>query len=89
MPKIFHQSKNIASSYQEKATANKCLMKMDNYFTLLIVRCHLLATCSLGSTILYRELDIFDDTPIVCGCSKCKGLKKNLQRVALIHYIND
>ena len=26
------------------------------------------------STLLHREFDLFYDTPIVCGCSKCKGL---------------
>ena len=42
-----------------------------------------------GSTILHCELDLFYDTPMVCGCSKCKGLKKNPRRVTLFHYIND
>jgi hypothetical protein len=43
----------------------------------------------LRSTILHRELDLFYDTLIVCGCSKCKGLKKNPRHVTLSLYIND
>jgi hypothetical protein len=44
-----------------------------------------------GSTILHRELDLFYDTPVVCGCSKCKGMKRNPQHVTLTlsHCIND
>jgi hypothetical protein len=42
-----------------------------------------------GSMVLHRELDLFYDTPVVCGCSKCKGLKKNPRCVTLSHYIND
>jgi hypothetical protein len=43
----------------------------------------------LGSTILHCELDLFYDTPVVCGCSKCKGLMKSLRRVIYFNYIND
>ena len=39
--------------------------------------------------ILNHELDVFYDTLVVCGCSKCKGLKKIPQLVTLSHYIND
>ena len=42
-----------------------------------------------GSTSINHELDIFYDTSIVCGFSKCKGLNKNLGHVTLSHYIND
>ena len=41
------------------------------------------------STTINHELDLFYDTLIVCGWSKCKGLKKNPRRVTLSHYIND
>lgn len=34
-------------------------------------------------------MNLFYDTPILCGCSKCKGLKVNTWRVTLTHYIND
>jgi hypothetical protein len=64
-------------------------MKMDNCFTLPIVTCHLPVTYILGQWILHHELDLFYDIPVVCGCSKCKGLKKNPRRVTLSHYIND
>ena len=40
------------------------------------------------SMILHRELDLFYDTLVVCGCSKCKGLTKS-RHVTLSHYIND
>ena len=40
------------------------------------------------STVLYDELDLFYDMSMVCGCSKCKGLKKNPRRITLSHYIN-
>ena len=39
--------------------------------------------------IINHELDLFYDTPIICDCSQCKGLKKNPQRVTLADYIND
>jgi hypothetical protein len=39
--------------------------------------------------ILHHELDFFYDTPWVCGCLKCKGLKTNPQHVTPFHYIND
>ena len=42
-----------------------------------------------GSMVLHYELDVFYDTPVVCGHSKFKGLKKNPQCVTLSHYIND
>ena len=42
-----------------------------------------------GSMTINHELVLFYDTSIVCGCSKCKGLKKNPRRVTLSHYIND
>jgi hypothetical protein len=42
-----------------------------------------------GSTLLQCELDIVYDTSVVCGCSKCKELKKNPRCVTLSHYIND
>ena len=48
MSKIFHQWKNVASSYQEKVTACKCLMKMGNLFTLPIVTCRFPVTCNVG-----------------------------------------
>ena len=41
------------------------------------------------STTLNREFDLFHETLLVCGCSKCKGLKKNPQCVTLSHYINE
>lgn len=41
------------------------------------------------STKINHELDLFYDTPVVCGCSKCKGLKKNPLCVTLCHYFND
>ena len=41
------------------------------------------------STTITNELNIFYDTPVVCGFSKCKGLNKNCQCVTLSHYIND
>lgn len=40
-----------------------------------------------GFTVLHYELDLFYDTLVVCGCSKCKGLGKNPRRVTLSHYI--
>ena len=43
----------------------------------------------IGSTVLNHELYLFYDTQIVCGCSKCKGLKKNPRCVTFSHYIND
>ena len=42
-----------------------------------------------SSTIIHRELDPFYDTLVVCGCSKCKGLKDNSRCVTLTHYTND
>lgn len=39
--------------------------------------------------VLHRELDIFYDTPVVCGCSKCKELKVNPRHVKMSHYINE
>jgi hypothetical protein len=39
--------------------------------------------------VVHHELDLFYDTPVVCGCSKCKVLKKNHVSVTLSHYIND
>jgi hypothetical protein len=63
-------------------------MKMDNCFTLPIVTCHLPVTCSLGQWY-YTVNWISFMTPVVCGCSKCKGLKKNPRCVTLSHYIND
>ena len=41
------------------------------------------------SMTINHELDLFYDTLVVCGCSKCKGLKKNTRCVTLSHYIND
>ena len=43
----------------------------------------------LGSMVLHRELDLFYGTPIVCGFSKCRGLKENPRHVTLSHYFND
>ena len=43
----------------------------------------------LGSTTINDEWDLFYDTLVVCGCSKCEGLKKNPRHVTLSHYIND
>jgi len=34
-----------------------------------------------GPMILHCELDLFYDTPIICGCSKCKGLIVNPRHV--------
>ena len=39
--------------------------------------------------IIHREMELFYDTPIVCGCSKCQGLKENPQHVTITHYTND
>ena len=36
-----------------------------------------------------HELDLFYDTLVVCGFSKCKGLNKNPQPITFFHYIND
>ena len=40
-------------------------------------------------TVLHRELDLFYDTQVVCGYSKCHSLKVNPRRLTLSHYIND
>ena len=38
--------------------------------------------------VVHCELDLFYDTPKVCGYSKCKGMKENPQCVTPSHYIN-
>ena len=48
------------------------------------------SSCNPGSsTIIRHELELFYDTLVVCGCSKCQGLKENPQLVTLTHYTND
>ena len=42
-----------------------------------------------SSTVIRRELELFYDTPVVCGCSKCQVLKENPLCVTLTHYKND
>ena len=39
--------------------------------------------------VIHHEIEIFYDTQVVCGCSKCQGLKEKPQLVTLIHYTND
>ena len=39
--------------------------------------------------VLHHQLDLFNDTTVVCSNSKCKGMKGNPQHVKLTHYIND
>ena len=39
--------------------------------------------------VIHHEIEIFYDTQVVCGCSKCQGLKKNPRHVTLTHYTND
>jgi hypothetical protein len=39
--------------------------------------------------VFHHELYLSIYTPIVCGCSNCKGLKMNPQCVTLSHYNND
>lgn len=39
--------------------------------------------------VLHRELDLFYDTLLVCGCSKCKRFRVKPRHVTLTHYIND
>jgi hypothetical protein len=39
--------------------------------------------------VLHHELDLFYDTPIVCGYSNSKGLKPNPRHITLFQYIND
>ena len=46
--------------------------------------------CNTGSlTLIWHDLELFYDTPIVCGCLKFQGLKESPRRVTLIHYTND
>jgi hypothetical protein len=63
----------------------------ENGQLLYLANCNMLSSSNLqpGSMVLHHELDIFYDTLAVCGCSKCKGLKKNHQHVTLSHYIDD
>ena len=42
-----------------------------------------------GSMVLHHEFNLFYDTPVVCGYSKCKRLKENRWCATLSHYIND
>ena len=45
---------------------------------------------NIGSLmVICHELDLFDDTLVICGCSKCQWLKENPWRVTLTHYTND
>jgi hypothetical protein len=39
--------------------------------------------------VLHRKLDIFYKTHVVCGYSKCKGMKVNPRYVTLSHYVNE
>ena len=38
---------------------------------------------------IYCDLDLFYGAPIVCGCSKCQGLKEKPYHVRLTNYTND
>ena len=42
-----------------------------------------------SSTVIRYEMDLFYDTLVVCGCSKCEGLKESPRHVTLTHYTND
>ena len=59
--------------------------------SLFLTNCNMPSSIhNLGSfTIICCELDLFYDTLVVCGCSKCQGLKENPRRVTLTHYTND
>ena len=40
-------------------------------------------------TIIFRDLYLFYDTLVACGCSQHQGLKENPRHSSLTHYTND
>ena len=64
---------------------------MERCFTPLIVtNCDIPSSIhNHESSVFHHELDLFNDTLVVCGFSKCQGFKDNPFYVTLTHYICD